>query len=77
VARLRQRPRNNATDYALAVASALAGDRAYAIAVLTDIATEAQTQQGRMADMSWRFVDAFVDHFGVDRGDLPARIGSA
>ena len=43
---LRQRRRNNPTDYALTVALALAGERADAIAVLRDIATEALTATG-------------------------------
>lgn len=55
----------------LATACGVAGRPERARAALEAYATEAAGQRGPLADQSWRFVRAFVEHFQLDPASLP------
>lgn len=58
----------------LAVASMLDNRRLDAIQALADYVSYTATQSPPIVDRSWRFVNAYIEHFGLDNSVLPFRV---
>lgn len=65
ISNLMERSRSQDQDGKLAILNALSDRPANALAALADYVEVARRQSPPISDQSWRFVHAFVEHFGI------------